>query len=223
LTSVRSTFAIGCQVVELVTARRCWEWFDVLRHQTALEISDTITATATAVEMLVIHADCQRAFSSSRMRLSWSATISRRASMTAKRLSICARSVGVVGRGSSADITLLRGLVQLLVLWLALVLLVMAKVRYRRYPFDSSFCSGVPIRVCLQPPHMAVGFASSILYSMPLFGHSGLLQVKRVIIFRLLGRRLLLRLSRRLPKLRLARSSCRPPASSMFLLRFRLE
>jgi hypothetical protein len=49
-------------------------------------------------------------------------------------LSMCARSVGVVGRGSSADITLLLVSVQPLVLWLALVLLVTAMVACRRYP-----------------------------------------------------------------------------------------
>ena len=57
--------------------------------------------------------------------------------MTDKRLSMCARSVGVVGRGSSADITLLLGLVQPLVLLLALVRLLMAKAGCQRFPFIS--------------------------------------------------------------------------------------
>lgn len=184
-------------------------------------ISATSAEVARAVAVEIIQADCQRAFSSSRMRDSWSATISRRASMTARRLSMCARSVGVVGRGSSADITLLRGLVQPLVLWLALVRLVMAMAGCLRYPLFSASCSMVPIRVCLQPPHIAVGLASSILYSMPSLGHAVFLQVKRVIILTLLDRRLLLRLSPRLPRPRLARSSCTPPESSMFLLRYR--
>jgi len=43
----------------------------------------------------------------------------------------------VVGRGSSADITLLRVLAQPLVLWLASVLLVMAKAGCQRFPFTS--------------------------------------------------------------------------------------
>ena len=47
---------------------------------------------------------------------------------------MCAKSVGVVGFGSSADITLLRVLVQPLVLWLALVRLVMAMEPCRRFP-----------------------------------------------------------------------------------------
>lgn len=54
---------------------------------------------------------------------------------------MCARSVGVVGRGSSADITLLRVLVQPLVLWLVLVLLVTAMVACRRCPFIAPLVS----------------------------------------------------------------------------------
>jgi hypothetical protein len=54
-----------------------------------------------------------------------------------------AKRVGVVGFGSSADITLLQGLVQPLVLWLALVRLVMAMAVSRRFPlvFFLFWCS----------------------------------------------------------------------------------
>jgi hypothetical protein len=52
-----------------------------------------------------------------------------------------AKRVGVVGFGSSADITLLQVLVQPLVLWLALVRLVMAMAGCRRYPFIAPLVS----------------------------------------------------------------------------------
>ena len=93
------------------------------------------TETITALEMLVIHADCQRAFSRSRIRVSWSAIISRRASITAKRFEMSASSDGVVARGESSGITLRLGLLQqACLLGLALVLLVMAMVRCQRFP-----------------------------------------------------------------------------------------
>jgi len=94
-----------------------------------------MTETMTALEMLVIHADCQRAFSRSRMRASWSAMISRRASITARRFEMSARSVGVVARGESSAITQRRGLLQqALALGLALARLEMGMVREIRCP-----------------------------------------------------------------------------------------